>query len=117
MEHDPVEPVSKAGAVRGFESPALIWWILIPVGMGLTAALALIPAAYAILPSALAGLLSPIVVRSIFVVAVALHLLEGAYAGVRARRRELPALRWAAQTTLLGYPSLRLLLRLTELEA
>jgi hypothetical protein len=117
MEHDPADLTSERLSAGRFESPAAIWWLLIPLGMALTGGLALSPGAYALFPSPLAALLSQKLLRWIFVVAIALHVLEGAYAASLASRRGLPALRWGAQTLLLGYPSLRLLLRRGEPEA
>ena len=97
-----------------FSSPALLWWIAIPVGLGLTGAFALSDAAYALMPAPMAAVLTPTVMRIIFVVAIGLHVLEGSFAMSRAKMRGLPAAAWGAQTLLLGYPSLRLLLRRTR---
>lgn len=112
MEHEPVEAPAEAQA--DFSSPALLWCISIPLGMGLTGALALSSSVHALMPAPMGAILTPMVMRVIFVVAVGLHVLEGSFAMSRAKMRGLPAAAWGAQTLLLGYPSLRLLLRRTR---
>ena len=112
MEHDAAE--SPPDDPSDFSSPALLWWVSIPLGMGLTGALALSAGAHALMPAPMGAILTPTVMRIIFVVAVGLHVLEGSYAMSRAKMRGLPAAAWGAQTLLLGYPSLRLLLRRTR---
>jgi len=113
MEHDSADAPAPVTPASAFESPAPIWWILIPLGLALTALLALSPAAHGMLPAPLDSWLPIGVVRLIFAAALLAHVLEGGYALSRARAAGLPAGRWGAQTLLLGYPSLRLLLRRT----
>jgi len=112
MEHDSAEASSDVPA--DFSSPALVWWVLIPLGLGLTAALALSMDVRALLPAAVTEILSLMLMRIILVVALGLHVLEGSFAMSRAKLRGLPAAAWGAQTLLLGYPSLRLLLHRTR---
>jgi heme/copper-type cytochrome/quinol oxidase subunit 3 len=81
--------------------------------MALTTLLALWPAAHALVLGVVAGVLTLPIVRAIFLVAVLLHLSEATAAAVlawRSRERKR-TLGWTAQTLLLGYPSLRLLLQ------
>lgn len=103
-------PEAPTEAMAEFSSPALVWWILIPIGLGLTAALALSDGTRALLPAAVGAILTPTLMRIILAVALGLHVLEGSFAMSRAKMRGLPAAAWGAQTLLLGYPSLRLLL-------
>lgn len=91
--------------------PHLAWWLAIFGGLGLTFALALSQTAYDAFTSVV-PLFSRAVVRAIAVGALAAHVGEGLYAYARAKTAKLPtAAGWGWQTLMLGYPSLRLLLR------
>ncbi|GEM_PF-294650 len=93
------------------ERPALGWWIAIGGGMGLLLALAFVPEAYAFWRRHVGPMMPRRVLQGIAVVALGLHAGEAAYAYRVARKHGLPkAGKWAWQTLLLGYPSLRLLL-------
>lgn len=100
-----------AATLPRVKRPHLGWWLAILLGLGLTFTLALSEDAYAAWTTHLGWMLPRAVVQGIAAVAAALHVGEGVYAYVRARRAGLPTARgWGLQTLLLGYPSLRLLL-------
>ncbi|MFT5357893.1 MAG: 3beta-hydroxy-delta5-steroid dehydrogenase/steroid delta-isomerase [Polyangiales bacterium] len=86
------------------ERPALGWWIAVGGGLGLLFFLAFTPA----------GRLFPMprsVLRTIALIAIALHVGEAVYARKLAKEAGLDVNGWTLQTLLLGYPSLRLLLK------
>lgn len=86
------------------ERPALGWWIAVGGGLGLLFFLAFTPA----------GRFFPIprtVLRTIALIAIALHVGEAVYARKLAKEAGLDVNGWTLQTFLLGYPSLRLLLK------
>lgn len=90
------------------------WWISVFFGMTLLGVLALHDAGYALWARHVTTLFTPVLLRWLFAVAVALHAGEAAYALLRARRASLSTaatIGWTLQTLALGYPSLRLLLR------
>ncbi len=93
------------------ERPHPGWWVAVLGGLGLTALLAFDPAAYALWARRVTDALSPAVLQAMLVVAVVLHVGEALYAWRLARRSGFPAGAWFSQTLLVGFPSLRLLLR------
>ena len=93
------------------ERPHPGWWVAVLGGLGLTAVLAFDPAAYALWAREVTDALSPTVLRALLAAGVALHLAEALYAWRVARHAGLAAGGWFRQTLLVGFPSLRLLLR------
>lgn len=93
------------------DRPHLGWWISIIAGMTTLGVLAFDPAALAWWTSHLFWLPPSSLLIAVFIVAVALHVGEAAYAFRLARGGVAPAaaVGWALQTLTLGYPSLRLL--------
>ena len=93
------------------DRPHLGWWISIIAGMTTLGVLAFDPAALAWWTSHLFWLPPSSLLIAVFIVAVALHVGEAAYAFRLARGGVAPAaaVDWALQTLTLGYPSLRLL--------
>jgi hypothetical protein len=87
------------------ERPALGWWIAVGGGLGLLFFLAFTPAGrlFPLLPRPL--------LRTIALIAIALHVGEAVYARKLAKEAGLDVNGWTLQTLLLGYPSLRLLLK------
>jgi 3beta-hydroxy-delta5-steroid dehydrogenase/steroid delta-isomerase len=91
--------------------PHWAWWLAILPGLALTFALAFSQGAYDAFTSVI-PLFPRVIVQGIAAMAIALHVGEGLFAYARARGATLPtAGGWGLQTLLLGYPSLRLLLR------
>jgi|SRR5271165_4660898 len=94
----------------GLETPATGWFILLDGSLTLLAVLALSRRAHAAavrqvpLPPRWA-------LRRLLVLALALHVAEGAAAARLARRRGLDPAPWALQTLVVGFPSLRKLRR------
>ena len=90
------------------DRPSLAWFLLLDGGLVLLAALALLPGvadrvrAHLPVPSTK-------VLRTILLLAIVVHLGEGVTAWVLASKRGLDARRWATQTAIVGFPSLRLL--------
>jgi len=99
--------------VAGVDRPRLGWWISVLGGMALLGLLAFHTGAYAQWRALVTVALSQSLLRGIFAAAVLTHLLEAMYAWHLAQRAGLrrSARGWFLQTLLLGYPSLRLLLR------
>ncbi len=95
------------------ERPHVFWWSSILFGMSLLAVLALSDGAYALWESRVTTWLPQSLLRLILVAAVAAHIGEGLYAYRLAGRLGLQRsqLGWGMQTLVLGFPSLRLLLR------
>ena len=94
------------------ERPALGWWIAIGGGLGLLFALAYVPEAHALWRRHIGPMMPRKVLQGIAAAAIALHVGEASYAYVIARKHGMKtAGRWAWQTLLMGYPSLRLLKR------
>lgn|GEM_PF-281590 len=110
----PSQPVDHAVPVD-VEHPAAGWWVSILSGMGLLGLIAHHEGVW----RWWSGRVTPAVPRpayqAVFWVAVGLHVGEAAYAVREAERdgRSASSLRWGFQTLLLGFPSLRLLLRRT----
>jgi uncharacterized membrane-anchored protein len=90
------------------DRPALAWFLLLDGGLVLLAALALLPGVADRVRSHL-PVPSTKVLRTILLLAIVVHLGEGAIAWVLASKRGLDARRWATQTAIVGFPSLRLL--------
>lgn len=95
------------------DRPATGWWIAIFVGLGINAAVGFGAGAYALWCETVTAALSQSLIRNIFLAAVAAHAGEAWYAWRVARAAGLreSAAGWCLQTLLLGFPSLRLLLR------
>lgn len=123
IEHQPERRESNY-----FHRAGIIWFIIIPFGMGLLALLAFVfppslPQSGS--PSSgseffqlinfyvLKAFQSQFVLQVIFYLAVAIHVVESLVAYFVATKMGCLESRgyWAAQTLLLGYPSLRLLLQ------
>lgn len=96
--------------------PALGWFLLLDGGLIALGALCILPglarAARRRLP-----IPSDRALRAILAAALLTHVLEGIGAAAIASRRGRDPLRWAAQSAVVGFPSLRLLLRTDPLEA
>lgn len=94
------------------DHPHVGWWVSILFGMSLLAVLALSQDAYALWAGRVTTIFSQPLLRLMLIGAVAAHIGEGLYAWTVAGRLGLHASRlgWAAQTLILGFPSLRLLL-------
>jgi len=95
------------------EHPHVGWWVSVLGGMGFLAVLAFNSGAYTLWCGLVTTALPQGLLRGIFIIAVLLHLGEGTYALRVAQRAGLgaQAVAWSVQTMLLGFPSLRLLLR------
>ncbi len=94
------------------ERPALGWQVAVLGGLGLLFALAFVPEAYAFWRKHVGPMFPRRVLQGIAVVAIGLHVGEATYAYTLAKREGMAtAGRWAWQTLLFGYPSLRLLNR------
>ena len=92
--------------------PHPLWWISIFGGLGLLFTLTFSSAAYAWWVANLTPMFPVVVLQWISAGAIALHVGEGLYAYLRAKGAGLPtAAGWGLQTLMLGYPSMRLLLR------
>ena len=105
---------SEAGAIgtSGVERPHVGWWISIGFGMGLLGVLAWSDAAYAAWTEHVTTVFTRGFLRPLFAGACAIHVFEAQVALRVARRAGIePAAGWWFQTLLLGFPSLRLLLR------
>ena len=98
--------MSTASASR----PHLGWWLAIVPAMALLSAIAFVGPVGAWWQERVAHVLSPPVLRWIAALAWLAHLGEALYACHLARRLGEPVVAWTAQTFLLGFPSLRLLL-------
>jgi hypothetical protein len=94
-----------------FDRPNIVWWLLVLGSLTLLALLAFRAPVYAWWVARAFPLPPRPALVALFAVAVALHIGEATYAARLARRFKLPAGAWAVQTLLLGFPSLRLLLR------
>jgi len=94
------------------ERPAVGWQVAVLGGLGLLFALAFVPEAYAFWRRSVGPMLPRRVLQGIAAAAIALHVGEATYAYSLAKREGMEtAGRWAWQTLLFGYPSLRLLKR------
>ncbi|MBK7971800.1 MAG: DUF4499 domain-containing protein [Deltaproteobacteria bacterium] len=93
------------------ERPHIGWWISIFLGMGLTTALAVSDGVYGWWHEHVTTLLSQGLIQVIAVAAWAAHVGEGIAAHRLASRLGpgTDVMGWAIQTTLLGFPSLKLL--------
>ncbi|KAJ4765042.1 Short chain dehydrogenase/reductase family 42E member 1 [Rhynchospora pubera] len=100
---------------RELDGPPIFVWFAIIFGMIATFAAAFLPPVGPVKPVRALGLLifrSVLALKILFVVAVGLHLGEGAYAWFLARKVDpTNAVGWFWQTVALGFPSLRLLLK------
>lgn len=107
----------KMKQARDLISPELYYWIASIGGMILTFCCAFVPSPFMgvfewIRQVALFIFRSQIIIRAVFVIAFLFHLGEGVYAWLLARRVDpANAKGWFWQTLVLGFPSLRLLLR------
>ena len=99
------------------DRPAVGWCLAIGSGLGLLFLLAYSSTAYAAWRTSVGPMLPQPVLRGIALGAIGLHVGEAAYAFSAARRNGLNASAWSWQTLLVGYPSLRLLLRRIDAEA
>ncbi|XP_078165407.1 uncharacterized protein LOC144560123 [Carex rostrata] len=101
--------------MRELDGPNIFVWIAIILGMLATFAVAFLPPVGPIKPLLALGLFifrSVLALKILFVVAVGLHLGEGAYAWFLARKVDpANASGWFWQTVMIGFPSLRLLLK------
>lgn len=101
--------------MRELDGPNIFVWIAIILGMLATFAVAFLSPVGPIKPILALGLFifrSVLALKILFVVAVGLHLGEGAYAWFLARKVDpANASGWFWQTAMLGFPSLRLLLK------
>ncbi len=94
------------------QRPHLLWWVSVWGGLGLLFVLAFSDAAYAGWLTSIGPMFSVRVLQIIAAIATLLHVGEGVFAYITARRANLEtAFGWGVQTFLLGFPSLRLLLR------
>jgi hypothetical protein len=100
-----------ANPAEKVDCPHTAWWVLILFGMTLTGLLAYNDLVWGAWHGVVGDLLPRPVIVGIFLVAVAIHVCEAAYAyrlAVRSGRAATAAL-WGAQTLLLGIASLSLL--------
>ena len=88
--------------------PTIGWFLLLDGGLLALTVVALIPPLAARL-RARVPLPSDRVLRLVLLGALLTHVAEGLAAGVMARSRGRDAAAWAIQTTIVGFPSLRLL--------
>lgn len=88
--------------------PALGWFLLLDGGLVALGILALAPRV-ADRARRHVPLPPTSVLRAILLIALLMHISEGAAAWMMASRRGLAARRWAVQTAIVGFPSLRLL--------
>lgn len=89
------------------EVPPLGWWIAIVGGLGLNAWVGFSDSAYAGWCAWVTTALPQSMIRNIFIGAVVVHMAEATYAwrlATSAGLSSAPA--WAAQTLLIGFPSL-----------
>lgn len=93
--------------------PHPLWWVSVFVGMVLLGLFAFNSDAYAFFAQHITSKLSKTFLQGLFLISVILHFGEAFYAFYLARRAGLKstAKGWCIQTFLLGYPSLRLLLK------
>lgn len=93
------------------EPPHVVWWILIPGGLGLLAAQGCSPTFYAWWITTMHPLPGQGFMAWLLVACLPIHVFEGAWAWRRAHELGLhrSARGWALQTFLLGYPSTHLL--------
>lgn len=102
----------RAMASEEVEPPATGWQVAVLGGLGLLFALAFVPEAYAFWRRNVGPMFPRRVLQGIAAAAVALHVGEATYAYSLAKREGMASAgRWAWQTLLFGYPSLRLLRR------
>lgn len=90
------------------ERPAWYWWLLIPFGMGLLAAMSFVPDVYSWWESHLTPMVPRWVLAMVFVWAVLTHVWKGMKAVKMAERAGLHSVSmgWGWQTLLLGFASL-----------
>ncbi|MBO6939229.1 MAG: NAD-dependent epimerase/dehydratase family protein [Deltaproteobacteria bacterium] len=99
-------------ASEDVERPAVGWQVAVLGGLGLLFALAFVPEAYAFWRRNVGPMLPRRVLQGIAAAAIAAHVGEATYAYKLAKREGMASAgRWAWQTLLFGYPSLRLLKR------
>lgn len=106
-------PHSQEAVAETVEHPHVFWWASILFGMSLLSVLALSDAAYALWSQQVTTFFPQALLRIILIGAVAAHIGEALYAYRLAGRLGLARsqLSWTLQTLVLGFPSLRLLLR------
>jgi hypothetical protein len=104
---------SQEAVAETVEHPHVFWWASIIFGMSLLSALALSDAAHALWSQQVTTLLPQSLLRIVLIGAVVAHIGEALYAYRLAGRLGLARsqLGWTLQTLVLGFPSLRLLLR------
>ena len=97
--------------VKLVDRPAWYWWVLIPGGLGLTALLALSPAAHGWWSANVTTWTPRWLLGGIFVWAALVHVRKGMKAVrlVKAAGLEPSSIGWGWQTLVLGFPSLGLL--------
>lgn len=102
-----------SAAADQVERPHFLWWASIVFGMSLLSVLALWNGAYAWWATRVTTLFPQPLLRVLLVGALAAHVGEGLYAYRLAARLGLVHSQrgWLLQTLILGFPSLRLLLR------
>jgi len=88
--------------------PALGWFLLLDGGLLALCAVALVPSLARRVRQTV-PLPSDRVLRMVLLAALLTHLGEGVAAAIMASRRGRDVRRWAAQTAIVGFPSLRLL--------
>lgn len=96
-----------------FRRPATAWFVILDGGVLALTVLAADRRAYDA-AAARVPLPSRRTLQGLLWATAAVHAAEALAAGRLARRRGLPAGRWAAQTFLVGFPSLLALRRVTE---
>jgi hypothetical protein len=88
-----------------FRRPRTGWFVTLDGGIVLLVALAVSPGLYGRVVQRLP--LPPVrALKGLLAATAVIHLGEAAYARSTARRRGLPARRWALQTFAVGFPSL-----------
>ncbi len=88
--------------------PALGWFLLLDGGLLALLVVALVPP-FAARVRRMVPLPSDRVLRAVLLAAIVTHLGEGLAAAIMAGRRGRDVRGWAIQTTIVGFPSLRLL--------
>jgi hypothetical protein len=102
----------------GVVRPSWAWFALLDGGITALVVLSAVDGAYdAVTQRSPAPLPPRRVLRAILAATVVIHVVEGAFAGRRARRHGLPARGWALQTLAVGFPSLFALRRATTTTA
>lgn len=104
--------ISLLSSIETVERPKMGWWIIILGSFSLLTVLAFNPTAYQFFNQNFLSFFTQIHLKTLFFGALLIHLSEAFYALKVARQKKLQrSASWFLQTLLLGYPSLRLLLR------